>query len=110
MKSDNESHPLRVLVLGAHGRTGQRIIRLLRESPHHPIALVRSMEQRHTFDRLGVPTVFGDLEYPVDHAFQQADAVIFAAGSGSHTGKDKTLPPHSSLASTFPIPSGKQSP
>ena len=32
-----------------------------------------------------------DLEYPIDHAVRGCDVVIFAAGSGSHTGKDKTV-------------------
>jgi uncharacterized protein YbjT (DUF2867 family) len=35
--------------------------------------------------------VLGDLEYPIDHAVRGCDAVIFAAGSGSKTGKDKTV-------------------
>ena len=35
--------------------------------------------------------MLADLEYPIDHAVKGCDAVIFAAGSGGHTGKDKTV-------------------
>lgn len=82
---------MRVLVVGANGLTGQRIVKLLAGSPHDPVAMIRNGSQRATFDDLGVPTVLGDLEYPIDHAVRGCDAVIFAAGSGSSTGKDKTV-------------------
>ncbi len=82
---------MHTLVIGAHGRTGQRIVRLLRDGPHSVIAMVRDPAQRAVFDALAVPTVLGDLEYPIDHAVRSVDAIIFAAGSGGHTGKDKTV-------------------
>jgi hypothetical protein len=53
--------------------------------------MIRQASQRDDFDALGVPTVLGDLEYPIDHAVRGCEAVIFAAGSGSKTGKDKTV-------------------
>ena len=77
---------MRVLVVGANGLTGQRIVKLLAGSPHDPVAMIRNGSQRATLDDLGVPTVLGDLEYPIDHAVRGCDAVIFAAGSGSSTG------------------------
>ncbi len=82
---------MRVLVIGANGLTGQRIAKLLVDSAHDPVAMIRDGSQRATFDDLGVPTALGDLEYPIDHAVRGSDAVIFAAGSGSSTGKDKTV-------------------
>ena len=81
---------MKVLVIGANGKTGKRIVRVLSQGPHEPLAMIRDPAQRSTFDDLGVPTVLADLEYPIDHAVKGCDAVIFAAGSGSHTGKDKT--------------------
>lgn len=84
--------PMKVLVVGAHGRTGQRVVRrLASDTAHEPLAMVRRIEQKQPFDELGVPTVLGDLEYPIDHAVRGCDAVIFAAGSGGKTGKDKTV-------------------
>ena len=82
---------MKVLVIGAHGNTGMRVVKLLTTGQHQPLAMVRNAEQRKKFDKLGVATVLGDLEYPIDHATSGCDAVIFAAGSGSKTGKDKTV-------------------
>ena len=82
---------MKVLVIGANGNTATRLLRRLAEGPHDPIAMIRTPDQRPKFDALGVPTVLADLEYPIDHAVAGCDAVIFAAGSGGHTGKDKTV-------------------
>ena len=82
---------MKVLVIGANGNTATRVVRRLAASAHDPVAMIRNPDQRRKFDKLGVPTVLGDLEYPIDHAVAGCDAVIFAAGSGGHTGKDKTV-------------------
>ncbi|MBS03730.1 MAG: NAD-dependent dehydratase [Gammaproteobacteria bacterium] len=82
---------MKVLVIGANGNTGQRLLRRLAAGPHDPVAMIRDAGQRGLFDDMGVPTVLGDVEYPIDHAVRGCDAVIFAAGSGSKTGKDKTV-------------------
>ncbi len=82
---------MRVLVIGANGLTGRRTVRLLEEGPHEPVAMIRNPEQSDTFDQMGVATVVADLEEPLDPALDGIDAVIFAAGSGSGTGPDKTL-------------------
>ncbi len=82
---------MKVLVIGAHGQTGRRVVQRLRHGAHMPLAMIRQPAQKKIFDDLGVSTVFGDLEYPIDHAVQGCDAVIFAAGSGAKTGKDKTV-------------------
>jgi len=82
---------MKVLVIGANGNTATRVITRLAESDHDPIAMIRDPAHRAKFDELGVPTVLADLEYPIDHALQGCDAVIFAAGSGGKTGKDKTV-------------------
>lgn len=39
----------------------------------------------------GAEVRIGDLEHPLEDCLQGIDAVIFAAGSGSKTGKDKTI-------------------
>ncbi len=83
---------MKVLVIGAHGQTGRYVVQRLHDHDRHaPLAMIRDPEQRDTFDDMGVPTVLGDLEYPIDHAVRGCDAVIFAAGSGPKTGKDKTV-------------------
>ena len=83
---------MKVLVIGANGITGKHVVQLLAaSSSHEPIAMIRDPSQKTTFDKLGVGTVLADLEYPIDHAVNGCDALIFAAGSGGRTGKDKTV-------------------
>ncbi len=82
---------MRVLVIGANGKTGRIVVNRLREGTHTPLAMVRDEAQVGRFADRGVDTVLGDLEEPLDPALEGCDAVIFAAGSGSSTGPDKTL-------------------
>lgn len=83
---------MKVLVIGANGDTGTRIVaRLKKHNKHEAVAMIRATDQKEKFDRMGVQTVLGDLEYPINHAVWGCDAVIFAAGSGGRTGKDKTV-------------------
>ena len=82
---------MKVLVIGANGNTATRVVTRLVASDHDPLAMIRDPAHRAKFDELGVPTVLADLEYPIDHAVQGCDAIIFAAGSGGKTGKDKTV-------------------
>ena len=82
---------MKVLVIGANGNTGTRVIRRLTQGTHNSVAMIRDPAQRTKFDEMAVPTTLADLEYPIDHAMSGCDAVIFAAGSGGHTGKDKTV-------------------
>lgn len=82
---------MKVLVIGANGKTGTRVVQGLKDGPHEPLAMIRDVTQRAKFDDMGVPTILADLEYPIDHAVTGCDAVMFAAGSGGHTGKDKTV-------------------
>lgn len=82
---------MKVLVIGANGNTATRVVRKLKEGTHEPVAMIRNPDQRPKFDAMAVPTVLADLEYPIDHAVRGCSAVVFAAGSGGHTGKDKTV-------------------
>ncbi len=72
-----------ILVAGATGTTGKKIVNLLKASQYfNPIAMVRKKEQIEQFKREGVDTVLGDLEQDISHALNGIDKVIFAAGSG----------------------------
>jgi len=82
---------MKILVIGANGNTGTRVVRMLVAGVHEPVAMIRDREQKAKFDALHVLSVIGDLEYPLDSAIEGCDAVMFAAGSGGHTGKDKTV-------------------
>lgn len=81
---------MRVLVIGANGKIGRKLVDRLLSSHHEPVAMVRQKEQTTRFHELGAKTVLADLEEDIDHAFKDIDAVVFTAGSGGHTGKDKT--------------------
>ena len=86
---------MRVLVIGANGKIGRQFVKMLAEdSKHTPKALIRKEEQKQQFDELGVESVVASLEGSVEDlasAMEGMDAVVFTAGSGAHTGPDKTL-------------------
>lgn len=86
---------MNVLIIGANGQIGQHLVRKLQESSeHNPIAMVRKKEQTAKFKEQGVKTVLVDLEGNIEtiaNAAKGVDAVVFTAGSGSHTGADKTM-------------------
>lgn len=80
-----------ILIAGATGDTGKRVIEILNNSESfNPLALIRKEEQRQQFEDMEVEAVMGDLEGDVSHVMKGIDKVIFAAGSGGHTGADKT--------------------
>lgn len=81
-----------ILIVGANGQTGKRVIEILNSSQSFkPVAMIRDEKQKEVFEDMGVETVLADLEKDVEHAVKGIDKVIFAAGSGAHTGEDKTL-------------------
>ena len=85
---------MNVLIIGANGRTGRRVAQLLLGTEHQPVAMVRNAGQRKFFDDMGMPTVLGDLEYPIDHVFKAYGgfgATVFAAGSVRQNTIDKAV-------------------
>lgn len=81
-----------ILIAGATGATGKRVIEILNSSESfNPLALIRKEEQKQIFEDMEVESVMGDLEGDVSHVMKGIDKVIFAAGSGSNTGPDKTI-------------------
>lgn len=80
-----------ILVAGANGTTGKKIVTYLKESQYfNPVAMVRKAEQQKQFEIQDVDTVLGDLEEDLTDVVKGIDKVIFAAGSGGHTGPEKT--------------------
>jgi uncharacterized protein YbjT (DUF2867 family) len=86
---------MKVLVVGANGQIGKQLIQLLKESNEYTVrAMVRKEEQVHEFKQNGIEAVMADLEGSVEDitvAASGCDAIVFTAGSGGHTGADKTL-------------------
>ncbi len=83
---------MKVLVLGANGGIGRRLVaRLDLASDVLVRAMVRSEEQVDAIRALGAEVVLGDLEGRFAEHLAGCDAVVFSAGSGAATGLDKTL-------------------
>lgn len=83
---------MRVLVAGANGQTGRLTVARLVQAGHEPVAMVRDPAQAGPLRELGATdAVVADLQDDVSTAPVGCDAVVFAAGSGSHTGADKTI-------------------
>ncbi|WP_062046487.1 SDR family oxidoreductase [Bacillus sp. JCM 19034] len=85
---------MNVLVVGANGQIARHTLTKLSDKGYSPIAMIRNEEQANELKQLGArETIVADLEQNIDHIFSihQIDVVLFAAGSGGHTGADKTI-------------------
>lgn len=85
---------MNVLVVGANGKIGKQIVKLLQEEGTQVWAMVRKEEQAKSFEEKGIQTKLADLEDSVESlkaVLDEMDAVVFTAGSGGSTGADKTL-------------------
>ncbi len=81
----------KVIVIGANGKTGRHIIdQLIQDDRYDPVAMVRRSHQKDRFEEKGVEVRKGDLEEDFQSVFEDIDRVVFAAGSGSSTGAEKT--------------------
>ncbi len=80
---------MNVLVAGATGKTGLRLVKELTARGHHPIALVRESS-----DTTALPPDTeqrqGDLTQLKSDVCEGCDAVVFAAGSGGSAGPEGT--------------------
>ncbi|AOY86809.1 NAD-dependent dehydratase [Marinobacter salinus] len=83
---------MHVFIAGANGQIGQHLLQEMADSHHEARALIRHPDQGPELQQLGATeTVLGDLEHDCSEAMRGCDAVIFTAGSGPHTGPDKTI-------------------
>ena len=86
---------MNVLVVGANGQIGKKVVEQLQASEQHTVrAMVRKEEQVEEFKSKGIVANLADLEGSVADikgAMKDIDAVVFTAGSGGATGYDKTI-------------------
>ena len=83
---------MRILLFGATGQIGRLLVPKLLEDGHQLTALVRDAKAASDLADKGVQLVEGDLEEAFDAKVGHGhEAVVFTAGSGASTGKDKTL-------------------
>jgi uncharacterized protein YbjT (DUF2867 family) len=77
---------MKVLLIGAHGRTGRHIARQLQHEGIAFKALLRKSAHKPEFAALGAEIVLGDLTHDFSHAFDDVTHVIYAAGSSETEG------------------------
>ena len=86
---------MKVLVVGANGQIGKHLVSMIQDSKNLKArAMIRKEEQASYFEDLDAETIVADLEDNIDSiakAAEGVDAIVFTAGSGPHTGKDKTI-------------------
>ncbi|WP_017379636.1 SDR family oxidoreductase [Paenisporosarcina sp. TG-14] len=86
---------MKIFVVGATGQIGKHLINLIQKSEQHTVrAMVRKQEQADELGQQGVDAAVASLEGSVQdiaNAAKGCDAIVFTAGSGGHTGLDKTL-------------------
>ena len=79
------------LIIGANGNVGQRVCQKGGAMGMDLVGMVRDPGQVPGIEKLGVKAVVANLEGEFSHAFDGVTQVVFTAGSGGHTGADKTL-------------------
>ncbi len=86
---------MKVLVVGANGQIGKHLVSFIQETDDlQAKAMIRKEEQASYFTELGAETAVVNLEGEIEdiaEAAKDVDAVVFTAGSGPKTGKDKTI-------------------
>jgi uncharacterized protein YbjT (DUF2867 family) len=80
---------MKILIAGATGNTGLRLVSELASRGHHPVALVRESSDTGALPE-STEKRRGDLTDLQDDVCDGCDAVVFAAGSGGDTDAEMT--------------------
>ena len=82
---------MQITVVGAHGSIAQLLHPKLIENGHTVRGIIRKEEQSETLKEIGVEPAVCDIEKEMDisEAVGKADAVVFAAGAGPGSGKER---------------------
>jgi uncharacterized protein YbjT (DUF2867 family) len=80
-----------VVVAGAHGKVGLRLLRLLVDGGHRARGLIRNPDHEADLRELGAEPVLCDMEAldDISGCCEGADAVVFAAGAGPGSGAER---------------------
>jgi uncharacterized protein YbjT (DUF2867 family) len=86
---------MRVVIAGGHGQIAQQLEMLLAAREDEPVGIVRNPGHTADLERIGATAVVLDLEQAsvsdVERVVADADAVVFAAGGGPGSGKERKL-------------------
>lgn len=82
---------MKLTIVGAHGNIAQMLHPKLIENGHSVRGIIRKEEQVDTLKKMSVEPVLVDIEQAVDisEAVGDVDAVVFAAGAGPGSGKER---------------------
>jgi len=82
---------MKITVVGAHGSIAQLLHPKLIENGHSVRGIIRKEQQADTLEEMGVEPQVTDIEKETDisDSVGDADAVIFAAGAGPGSGKER---------------------
>jgi len=82
---------MKITIIGAHGKIARLLHPKLIEKGHTVRGIIRKKEQADTLKKMGVEPVIADIEHDLDisEATGNVDAVIFAAGAGPGSGKER---------------------
>lgn len=80
---------MKILVAGATGKTGARLVKELSDRGHHPVAMIRESSDTGKLPD-GIETRIADLTDLKEGVTDGCEVVIFAAGSGGDTNEEMT--------------------
>ena len=82
---------MKITIVGAHGNIAQLLHPKLIENGHTVRGIIRKKEQAETLKEMGVEPQITDIEVETDisDAVGEVDAVVFAAGAGPGSGKER---------------------
>jgi uncharacterized protein YbjT (DUF2867 family) len=86
---------VRVVIAGGHGQVARHLEALLAAREDEAVGIIRNPDHAADLERIGAEAVVLDLEHAAVADVQQvvsgADAVVFAAGGGPGSGKERKL-------------------
>lgn len=86
---------MRIVIAGAHGQIGLRLVRLLADRGDEVIGLIRNPDHTEDVSAAGATPVVCDLETASDdevaEAIDAVDVAVFAAGAGPGSGAERKV-------------------
>lgn len=72
---------MKILIIGATGKTGQKLLENLSVTSHEVTGLIRNQAQENLVTQFGAKFLIGDLEGDLSQLGKEFDVILFVAGS-----------------------------